>query len=304
MSAIKVYIGCCKTDFYLLRSCIASIRYWNKEVPVFLLKDFSRGAFNTQELERVFNVGVVPTKFKELGGYMKLQPYIEATEEKIFSQDADMVWLGDIISLLEGCDEDIAVHAYSPADLDSELNLWYFNKKNLDQYYPDYRYPGFLFNCGSIFLNKKVFTTNDFKSIITWHEKTKPIHDDVFLCEDQGIINYIVSKKYLANAITIAEVPFQIDAASAAAANYPLDKIKNKEQQKVIVHWLGKKTGLNAFYSAKHLLRFYEKNYYSQLKNGYVRLLADRLKRTTQHFGRFAYEVGKAIYYTFIPRKK
>src|SRR5882724_7926850 len=101
MSAIKVYIGCCKADFYLLRSCIASIRYWNKEVPVFLLKDFSRGAFDTTELEQTFNVGVVHTKFKELGGYMKLQPYIEATDEKIFSQDADMVWLGDIEELLK-----------------------------------------------------------------------------------------------------------------------------------------------------------------------------------------------------------
>lgn len=304
MSAIKVYIGCCKTDFYLLRSCVASIRYWNKDVPVFLLKDFSRGAFNTEELERVFNVGVVHTKFKELGGYMKLQPYIEAEEEKIFSQDADMVWLGNIVELLKDIEEDIAVHAYSPADLNDEMNQWYFNKKSLYKYYPGYRYPGFLFNCGSIFLNKKVFTEGDFKNIITWKEKAEPIHKTVFLCEDQGIINYIVAEKYLAHTISIANIGLQVAAESEEASNYSLDKIKNKEEQKVIVHWLGKKNGLNSFYTAGHLLRFYEKEYYNHLKFGNAKMFANRFVRTVQHLDRFVYELGKKVYYTFIPDKK
>ena len=149
-----------------------------------------------------------------------------------------------------------------------------------------------------------MFTENDFKNIITWQEKAKPIHDAVFLCEDQGIINYIVAKKYLANSITIANVVFQIDAASSEAKKYDLDKIRKSEQQKIIVHWLGQKIGLNGFYEAKHLLRFYERDYYSHLENGYFKMTTDRLKRTIIHLDRFAYELGKKIYYTFIPRKK
>ena len=304
MDELKVYIGCCKTDFYLLKSCVASIRYWNKTVRVSLLKDFSQGDFDTAELERLFNVTVVETRYKKLGGYMKLQPYIEPTAERIFLQDADMVWLGDITTMIKDCDKDIAVHAYNPPMLDEELNKWYFNKSNLHLYYPDYKYPGFVFNCGSIFLNKRIFSPDDFTEIIAWREGARPIHAGIFLCEDQGIINYIVAKKYLAREITIAEVPFQIDAADVAAANYDLNKIKRKEEQKVIVHWLGKKIGLNSFYSARHILRFYERNYYSYLKNGNQKMIGDRLKRTLKYFDRFAYELSKKILYTFIPRKK
>ena len=303
MDGIKVYIGCCKTDFYLLRSCIASIRYWNKEVPVFLLKDYSRGDFDTAELQSAFTVSHVETKYKKLGGYMKLQPYIEAVEEKVFLQDADMVWLGNIIELLEDKDEDITVHAYAPLNREAELNQWYFKTDNLKQHYPNYKYPGFVFNCGSIFLNKKKFAESDFKDIITWQENARPVYDNVFLCEDQGIVNFIVAKKYLSNAISIAKTNLQIPAESEEAKKYKLESIKNFDKQNVIVHWLGKKNGLTGFCPAKHLLRFYEKQYYNNCKNGTVRMWLERLRRTIVHFDQFLYETVKKIYYFFIPGK-
>jgi hypothetical protein len=303
MEGIKVYIGCCKADFYLLRSCIASIRYWNREVPVYLLKDFSKGKFDTAELERVFNVSVVDTKYKKLGGYMKLQPYIENPGEKIFLLDADMVWLGNMMEVLKNECGNIAVHAYCPEHEGAELNSWYFNTEKLKRYYPGYIYPGFVFNCGSIFFDTKLFSEADFKNIIVWQEGATPVHDDVFLCEDQGIINYIVAVKYLQNSITLNKVELQISAENDSAKMYVLDKILRNEPRNIIVHWLGKKSGLNAFCSSNHLLRFYEKKYYSQLPNGAARLQLDRLKRTILHFDKFLYEFAKKIYYTFIPRK-
>jgi hypothetical protein len=304
MSVIKVYIGCCKADFYLLRSCIASIRYWNKEVPVYLLKDFSKGDFDTTELEEVFNVSVVNTKYKKLGGYMKLQPYIEHPDERIFLQDADMVWLGDIMQTLKSLDEDIAVHAYKPPDVGKELNRWYFNTERLKKYYPNYQYPGFVFNCGSIFMNTKTFNETDFEDIIIWNEGAKPVIDEVFLCEDQGIINYVVAQKLSSNTIRIKNIDFQISAESAAAKTYSLERIKKGDPQDIIVHWVGKKPGLNSFSSSRDLLRFFEKQYYSNCKNGETKILIDRFTRTIKHLGTFIYEVAKFFYYSFIAGKK
>ncbi len=304
MSQIKVYIGCCKTDFYLLRSCIASIRYWNKEVPVYLLKDFSKGDFDTCELEKIFNTAVVKTTYKKLGGYMKLQPYLEHLDEQIFLQDADMVWLGDMMQVFKNISSDIAVQIYNPKDMDAELNRWYFNTEKLKKYYPDYKYPGFVFNCGSIFINNNLFSKSDFNDIIIWKEFATPKHDKVFLCEDQGIVNYVVSKKYNKKVLTIANINFQIRSESEEANLYSLEKIKIKDPKNVMVHWLGSKNGLNSFCAAKHLLRFYEKQYYKQIAGGELKMFIDRFSRTLRYFDRFIYELAKKIYYVFIPSKK
>lgn len=304
MSEIKVYIGCCKTDFYLLRSCIASIRYWNKEVPVYLLKDFSKGDFDTVELEKTFIASVVKTKYKELGGYMKLQPYIEHPNEKIFLQDADMVWLGDIMQLLENVTTDIAVQTYYPADVDAELNRWYFKVEELKKDYPGYKYPGFVFNCGSVFMNTKCFEESDFNDIIIWKEHALPKNENIFLCEDQGIINYVVSQKYNKKSITITNIDFQILSESEEAKMYGLQKIKTKDSQHIIVHWLGNKSGLNSFSAASYLLRFFEEQYYNEISAGQIKIIIDRFTRTMKHFDRFIYEIAKKIYYVLISSKK
>lgn len=297
MSEIKVYIGCYKNDFYLLRSCIASIRYWNKTVPVVLLKDFSKGAFDTIELERIFDVTVAITTYKTLGGYMKLQPYIEHPDEKIFLQDADMVWLGDMMQVLKGIKQDIAIHAYRPDDVAAELGKWYFEAQKLKQYYPNYKYPGFVFNGGSIFLHTKAFIPLDFDGIIVWREKATPLHEGTFLCEDQGIINYVVADKYFKGNISIAQILLQVSAQSSMAVAYSIADIKKKIQKNIIVHWLGNKTGLTTFYASRHLLRFFEKYYYSHLKYGTIKRWAERLRRTTRHADKFMYGLAKKIYY-------
>lgn len=304
MSEIKVYIGCCKTDFYLLRSCIASIRYWNKDVPVYLLKDFSKGNFDTHELEKIFNTLVVKTTYKKQGGYTKLQPYLEQQDKQIFLQDADMVWLGDMIQVLKNISSDIAVQIYTPKDVEAELNRWYFNTEKLKKYYPDYIYPGFVFNCGSIFINNNLFSKSDFDDIIIWRELATPKHDKVFLCEDQGIVNYVVSKKYNKKLLSIANINFQIPSESEEAKLYSLKKIEVKDPKNVMVHWLGSKNGLNSFCTARHLLRFYEKQYYNQIASGELKIFIDRFSRTMKYFDRFIYELAKKIYYVFIPSKK
>src|SRR5580658_6519198 len=46
----RVLIACCKSDVHLARICVASVRFWNPEIPVFLIKDSMQGAFSTTEI--------------------------------------------------------------------------------------------------------------------------------------------------------------------------------------------------------------------------------------------------------------
>lgn len=304
MSNIKVYIGCCKTDLHLLRSCVASIRYWNKVVPIILLKDLSRGSFDTVEMEQVFNIQIAPLKYNKLGGYIKLQPYIEHPDERIFLQDADMVWLGDMLPLLNKVTEDIGVHAYIPDDFNVEANKWYFKTDKLKTFYPNYKYPGFLFNGGSILLSPAKFLEEDFTDIIVWKPMAVPIHPGIFLCEDQGIINYLTAVKLQKGSISVARINLQISSDNAIAKLHKLVDVENKISLPIIVHWIGNKNGLNRFYQCSHLLRFFEKQYFKDCKNGAVKLVAARLSRTVRHFDKFLYEAAKKFYYFLNSTKK
>jgi len=297
----QVYICCFKGNHFLLGSCVASIRYWNKTVPIVILKDLSEGVFNTDELERIFNVTVAKTNYKNMGYYIKLQPFFEHPDSRIFLQDVDMIWLGDMMPFLNRIKEDTAVQAFFPDKPIEELNKWYFNTAALNKYYPDYKYPGFVFNGGSVLFTPQSFNENDFKELIVWQENPSLINKEIFTYADQSILNYVFGKKYLDHTLSIAKINLQISSETQEAKLYKLSKIKNHEPQSIIVHWLGPKYGLTSFYSSSHLLRFFEKEYYSHCKNGPLKMLFNRFLRTIKNIDKFIYELAKKIYYIFIP---
>ncbi|HEU4634159.1 MAG TPA: hypothetical protein VFS22_09255, partial [Flavisolibacter sp.] len=148
MKIDKVYVFCCKKDLYLTRICVASIRYWNESVPIEFVKDLSRGNFDTSELERRFHVSVAPLEYRNLRFYSKLYPFMKPTGERVLLVDSDIVWTGDILESLEPFDEDMVVEGYAPQDAETEIQQWFFDLKKLKATYPDYEYPGYLFNCG------------------------------------------------------------------------------------------------------------------------------------------------------------
>jgi hypothetical protein len=56
MKIDKIYITCYYKHLYFLRICIASVRYWNPTIPIYLIKDNSKKTFCTAEIEKNFNV--------------------------------------------------------------------------------------------------------------------------------------------------------------------------------------------------------------------------------------------------------
>ena len=299
MEKINVYIACCKKDYYLTRICVASIRYWNEKIGIYLIKDFSQGDFSTKEMEETFSVQVLPPTFKNLYGYSKLKPFFEVHHQGILLSDSDIVWLGNIESLLAGVSEDIVAHTYSPEKPEIEINKWYFNHTLLQTNYSTYKYPGFLFNAGFIVFDSSTINGKDFEGIIEWKDHPSPTIDGIFLCEDQGILNYIVAKKMAEKKISVKSLPLQIWGDSEIAQNYPIKKILQKSDSPQVVHWFGKKNGLISFQKANHILRFYERYYYSRLKNGAIKQFFERGKRTLQHFDAYVYGMAKKFLYLF-----
>jgi len=63
-----VVISCYVLDVHLTRECVASIRYWYPNVPIWLLKDRRYGDFSTREIESQWNVQVYPGRKKIWAG--------------------------------------------------------------------------------------------------------------------------------------------------------------------------------------------------------------------------------------------
>ena len=75
MKVEKIYINTYKFDFQQAKICIASIRYWYPQIPILLIKDHGMGAFDTNTVEKVWNVNIFDTQKKQFGwGYGKLEP--------------------------------------------------------------------------------------------------------------------------------------------------------------------------------------------------------------------------------------
>lgn len=292
-----VYVFCCKKDFYLTRVCIASIRYWNKAIPISLIKDNSHGFFDTSEMEKSFHLDIAPILLNNLGFYSKLYPFFNGNGERAILMDSDIVWVGNLIQHLEKFDEDLVIQGYSPDRVQQEMEKWFFNLANLQSYYPDYSYPGYLFNCGQMILNTTKFGPQDFSNCIEWKENMRPYKENVFIGEDQGILNYVVAAKKKKGEISIRLHNFFLWGWDPLARQIKAKDVNDFKGLPVMIHWYGSKNGLLSFLPNSELLKFYEKYYYQFLKLGNIKMIWSRLKRTILHLDAFAYEILKKIYY-------
>ena len=283
MKIDAIYVACCKTDFYLTRICIASIRYWNKATPVYLLKDHSQGEFNTSDLEKAFNVSILQMQYNQLGHYGKLYLFIDEEKRRALVIDSDIVWIRNIITELEAFSEDLVIQCYSPDNAEKEMNNWYFNTHNLHKKYYDYQYPGFLFNGGQYVCNTSAFSKEDFDDIIILKEKAVPIFDNIFTGEDQGVLNYLLAKKIEKGSINYRCHTFYIWGYDKAINSIDIGQKNIPAHFPSLIHWFGKKNGLISGLTGNKILNFYEKYYYSKLDNGGIKRFNSRLFRTIRH---------------------
>ena len=67
MVDLTIVVFCNKLDFFLTRICVASIRYFYKDIKILLVKDELNGKFSTKEIEKKFNVEIYDCGRKKFG---------------------------------------------------------------------------------------------------------------------------------------------------------------------------------------------------------------------------------------------
>jgi len=276
---IAIYIACYRWDYYLTRICVASIRFFYPDIDIYLVKDNKSGKFNSRILEKYWNVKIYPTKLQSYGwGLSKLEVCFDATDNKIFVMDSDIVFVGTALDQGAKMTEDIVISPHVEEDPSApwiqNVVYDYEKLKNID---PDFTYPGFVFNTGNFFTNRGVMKRSDFSELVQWYPEPRLLQNDVFQCADQGIINYVTATKMKNEEIRVGNYEFMYWSQDSRVASIDLKKIKKEQgEYPFLIHWAGSRNHFVGKMQRADILRFFELQYYAALPFGSLIKLYDK----------------------------
>jgi hypothetical protein len=285
----RIYIATHRRDLRLTRICVASVRRWYPDIPIFLLKDESNGAFSTHEIEETWNVRVWPTKERSFGwGFIKLEPLFDPERHRFLTLDSDIVFVGRVIDALEQFDADFVVQEETqPASAIPDL---YFDAARIRaSFNPRLRDPAFTFNTGQYVGTSGVLTRADFSEVVEWSAPRRVRHPGMFNPSDQGVLNYVVLEKLAVGAISVERTPF-MKWGKDELSDFDVDSLGDDSPYPYLIHWAGlKKLRLRAMLRADILIHF-EAAYYRRFAFGRVRhwsrLVQDEIERWYGRAGR------------------
>jgi hypothetical protein len=261
-----VYLLAHRYYMRLTRICVASIRYWYPEVPIYLIKDEVAGPFSTEEIERYWNVGVMATTDRAFGwGFGHLEPLLDARRHRFLVMDVDIAFVGRVIDRLEQHDEDFVIdeedHPDPPGPGFAGL---YFNLERLKAWDPAFTFPRFAFNAGQFVGTAGVLTRADFDGLVRWSTPRATERPEIFNYGDQGLLNYVLMKKLAAGAISVARVPF-MRWGEEEMREFELARIDTDSPYPFLIHWAGlRKPRMKDMCRADILYKF-EDFYYSRI---------------------------------------
>ncbi len=249
--------------------CVASIRYWYPDIPIYLIKDKIGGDFSTREIERAWDVRVFPASVDKFGwGFAHLEPLLKTGGERALVMDVDIVFAGPVLDLLATCTEDMIVHREDqPEEPGERFTELYFSLERLRKYDPDFRFPRFSFNAGQFVVNTGILSRDDFHGLIDWQSPRSVIRGDIFSKGDQGVFNYVVMKKFARGELTVARIPFMVWNPEEMQ-KFDISLMNKESPYRELIHWAGlRRERMNSMPRADILRRF-ELLYYSRIPHG------------------------------------
>jgi len=291
-----IYVVCYRGDVRLVRTLVASIRRWYVNVPVVLIKDELAGTFSTREIERTWGATVLKTARVQYGWcWAKLEPLFLPGRQRCLILDADILFAGPVLGLLERQEEDIVVSREEVTDPRSDyMRRTYYDYDALLRLDSDFKFPGFTFNAGQILATTGILKREDFEGLVDWRGSIpKLVRPDIFACGDQGVMNYLLAKKAQRQEIKLGQCKYMIWPKSPDAANLESGRITRGEGYPLLIHWAGLQNPSFRKMPMGDLLLDFERQYYSRVTFAKTKRLSRylrfrcwvRLRRLKQQVG-------------------
>ena len=269
----RVYIATHRGDLRLTRICVASVRRWYPDIPIFLLKDEANGPFCTREIEETWNVQLWPTGQRSFGwGFIKLEPLFDEKRVRYLILDSDIVFLGRVIDALEKFDSDFVVQEEQQPAHDIP-NLYFDPGKVRASLNHAFAGPAFTFNSGQYVATSGLIHREDFADLVVWSEPRRVRHPAMFNPGDQGVLNYVVLEQLTAGGLTVARTPF-MKWGREEMEEFDVAALDGGSPYPFVIHWAGLKHVHLGRMLRADILRHFEHAYYSRLTFGPARLRA------------------------------
>lgn len=289
MKIDSIVVFCWPGDFRLARICLASIRYFYPDIPLYLMKNVARGDFDTTEVERRFGVstaGLAQAYGSSLG---KLELLFDHRLGRFLFIDADQVMAGPVLDVLERRNEQFVV---VPEHLEPEhpaIDKIYYHRRELARLDPAFVGPGYYFNSGQFVATAGVIEPEDFDGIVQWGRPLKGLNKQAFVFGDQSILNYVFPKLAATGRLTLGTCDFMELARTEYFWNVGLETIRHRQGKPTLLHWAGLPRNFLTLARRSDLLRFFENYHYSGVRHGrWLRTLRS-LRSAPENGYRWAY---------------
>lgn len=284
MKVEKVFVNTYKYDFHFARICIASIRYWYPEIPIYLIKDEKQGTFETSKTEQIWNVKVLEIERKKFGwGYGKLEVLFLENKKAFLVIDADAVLTGPVIDAVGKIEADFIVDKEEQPV--KRFNEIYYNLNRINEIDSEFKYPGYSFNSGQWFGTSSIIKREHFNKTLDWTEPPVSHDKSIVVNNDQGHLNYVIHALEQRRLLSVARIKLMIWPVEGKSNFIELQKIKDKSPEyPFIIHWAGMGTYKFSQLPRQDILNFYLDYYYS--KTGPIHPVSDALKDIYQKFER------------------
>jgi hypothetical protein len=284
-----IYIVAQKSDFWLARICLGSVRYWYPEIEVTLLVDPSQGWDPSEAIEEVGTLWHAHSIVAEpawMRYWTKLRALWNRPGERFLLLDADTVLLGPVLETLSAFPEDFIVEwpygsLMEGAKFEAEARAAYLTVSRVKEKFPDYVPPGFFFNSGQIVGRGGILQPEDFEPCID-RRGSFPVnrYPELFRYNDQGMFNFVVAEMVRKGLGTVRPFNFMKWGYYGQLTKSYVKKVRRREgAPPFILHWAGAKLPFKSCLPHNDLLHFYEAFYYGRMKGGARERWKDLWKR-------------------------
>jgi hypothetical protein len=272
VSAIeRVFVAAHKGDLRLTRICVASIRHWYPDMPIFLLKDQALESFSTRELEENWNVGVWKTDGGPYGwGFIKLEPLFDRRAGRYLVVDSDVAFIGPLLDELQRYRADFVVHGETQPP-EAMRDLYFDASRVRSTINQSLQNIPFTFNSGQYVATGGLLERSDFDEVLRWSSPPVVRYPEFFNAGDQGVLNYVVLKQLAAGTLSIDSANFMRWGVAELEA-LDLSAIASSSPYSALIHWAGMKRARLGAMPRADILRFFEREYYSRISGGRARL--------------------------------
>lgn len=301
MDKFIIVVFCYKKDYFMVRPCVASIRYFYPDAEIYLLKDYLAGEFDSKEVEQAFHVKELTLGIRHYGWSAAKVHFILSdlfAGQRVLTLDCDIILAGrfleDLYQKTAGADFVVNPEFYSNP-YEGNIPIHYYKFDDVQSFDPDFVFPGYVFNGGQMLLNTGRVPAEAIASL--FNTQTFPFYTrrDIFPQVDQSLLNYLLPKLAHEGVVTLATEHFMVWSDGPEARAIDLEKLKAGDTYPFLIHWAGVlRVADLAQMSRADILLFFEDYYYSKVPNGnfkkqFRRLLA-KIDYQTETFMRSVYQ--------------